>query len=131
MANGLPIEGKEAHIQRAGDFAHLDVPTCGLADRVGEVKERFQKAGWDSCVVVYEDNVVLGLLRPESLKVDPQDTAEQAMESGVRAYRLNAPLEKPMGYMQKMAVDSVLVTNSDGKLLGLLIREDVEKVLNR
>ncbi len=121
----------EAHVQCAGDLARLDVPICSLADRVGEMKERIHKAGWDSYVVVFEDNVVLGLLRPESLEVDPQDMAEQAMESGVRSYRLNTPFEKPMEYIQKMAVDSVLVTNSDGKLFGLLKRADIEKALSR
>jgi len=129
MANGLPIEGEDALVQRAGDFARLDVPTCSLTERIGEVKERIQKAGWDSCVVTYEDRVVLGLLRPEALNVNPQDTAEQAMESGTRTYRLNVPLEKPMQYMQKMVVDSVVVSTSDGKLFGVLKREDVEKAL--
>ena len=130
MANGLPIEGEEARIQRAGDLVRLDVPACGLAERVGEVKERVQKLGWDSCVAVNEARVVLGLLRPEALEVDPQDTVEQAMENGTRTYRLNAPLEKTMGYMQKMGVESVLVTTSDGKLFGLLRREDVEEALS-
>lgn len=131
MANGLPVESKEDHIQRAGDLARLDVPTCSLAERVGEVKERVQKAGWDSCVVVFEDRVVLGLLRHEALEVNPQDTAEQAMENGTRTYRLNASLEKPIQYMQKVGVDSVVVTTSDGKLFGLLKREDVENALSR
>jgi predicted transcriptional regulator len=131
MANGRPIEGEEALIQRAGAFAWLDVPTCGLTKRMGEVKERVQKAGWDSCVVVFEDRVVMGLLRPEALKINPQATAEQAMESGTRTYRLNAPLKKPMQYMQKMVADSVVVTTSDGRLFGLLKREDVEDALSK
>ena len=49
------------------------------------------------------------------------------MENGPRTYRLNATLEKTMQYMQKMGVDSVLVTNTDGNLFGLLKRDDVEK----
>jgi CBS domain-containing protein len=130
MANGQPIEGKEAHIQRADKLARPDVPTCSPADRVGEVKERVQKAGWDSCVVVFEDRIALGLLRSEALEADPQNTAEQAMEIGPRTYRLDAPLEKAMQYMQNKGVDSVLVTNSDGKLFGMLKREDVEKALS-
>lgn len=125
LANGLPVEGADAHIPRAGDIARRDVPTCGLTERVGEVKERIQKAAWDVCVVVHEDRVVLGLLRPETLKVDSQETVEQTMESGPRTYRLDAPLEKALKYMQKMAVDSVVVTTSDGKLFGLLKREDL------
>jgi predicted transcriptional regulator len=130
MGNGLPIEGKEAHVQRAGDLARQDVPTCSLADRMDDVKERVQKAGWDSCVVVIANGVALGLLRSESLEADPQNTAEQSMEIGSRTYRQDAPLEKTMQYMQNKGVDSVLITNSDGKLVGMLKREDIEKALS-
>jgi signal-transduction protein with cAMP-binding, CBS, and nucleotidyltransferase domain len=129
IANGLPIEGEKALKKRVGDLVRLDVPVCGLSDRVGDVKERIQKAGWDSCVVVYEDRVVLGLLRPEALEVDPQEAAEMAMENGTKTFRLDASIENAMEYMQKMGPDSVLVTTSDGKLFGLLKREDVENEL--
>jgi signal-transduction protein with cAMP-binding, CBS, and nucleotidyltransferase domain len=129
IANGLPIEGEKALNKRVGDLVHLDVPICGLSDRIGDVKERIQKAGWDSCVVVYEDRVVLGLLRPESLEVVPQETAEMVMENGPKTFRLDTSIENAMEYMQKMGADSVLVTTSDGKLFGLLKREDVENEL--
>lgn len=129
MVNGLPIEGKEDTGQRASDLARRDVPTCSLAERIGEVKERILRVGWDSCVVLFEDSIVLGLLTPGALDGDPEDTAGQAMEIGTRTYRLNAPLDKTMQYMQKMGIESVLVTTSDGKLFGLLRREDVEDAL--
>jgi hypothetical protein len=103
---------------------------CAPDERIGEVKERVRQAGWDSCVVVFTDRIVLGLLRPEALETGPQNTAEQAMEAGPRTYRLDAPLEKIRQYMQKMRVDSVLVTNTNGKLFGLLKREEVENALS-
>lgn len=79
---------------------------------------------------MFEDRVVLGLLRLENLEVDPQATAEQAMESGPRTYRLDAPLEKTLQYMQKRGVGSVVVTNGDGQLFGLLKRDEVEEALS-
>ena len=130
MANGLPIEGEEAHTQRAADLARQDVPTCGLSERIGEVKERVQEASWDSCVVVFGDRVILGQLRREALEADPQFTAEQVMVNDTRTYRLDAKLEKTAQYMQKHDVDGVLVTTSDGKLFGLLKRDDVEKAIS-
>ena len=45
FAGGLPREGRDAAIPRAGDVARRDVPTCGLDDRVGEVRERVRSAG--------------------------------------------------------------------------------------
>jgi predicted transcriptional regulator len=129
IANGLPIEGEKALIKRVGDLVRLDVPVCGLSDRVGDVKERIQKAGWDSCVVAYEDRVVLGLIRPEGFEGRLEETVELVMENGPKTYRLDAALDESLSYMKKMGVDSVVVTSSDGKLFGLLIREDVEKAL--
>jgi CBS domain-containing protein len=130
MANGLPIEGKEADAQHAGDVARVDVPTCSLSDRVSEVKELVQIMQWDSCVVVNAKRVVLGLLRPQAFEVGSLMTAEQAMENGPRTYRWSTSLEKAADYMQKNGVDSVPVTTTDGKLFGLLVRADVDKALS-
>lgn len=129
LANGLPFEGKEAHLQRAGDLVNTEVPTCRLTERIGVVKKRIQKTGWDTCVVTNEEQVVLGLLRPEMLTRDPQSTAEQVMESAPRTYRLNSPYEKALKYMQKNGLDSALVTTSDGKLFGILKRAGVEQAM--
>lgn len=129
MANGYPMEGSEAPFQRAGNLARLDAPTCNLLERVGEVRKRVQEAGWDTCVVVNTERVVLGLLRSDGLEVDPHLTVEEAMESGTRTYRLDAPLEKPDKYMEKMGFDSVVVTTSDGRLHGLLEREAIKEAL--
>jgi hypothetical protein len=130
LANGLPAEGQESRIQRAGDLARRDAPTCLLAERLAEVKARLQRAGWDTCAVVNQERIVLGLLRPEALAGDPQQAAEQAMESGPRTYRLNSPLEKIAEYLRKRGEDSVLVTTSNGEFFGLLKREDVERALS-
>jgi hypothetical protein len=51
------------------------------------------------------------------------------MESGPRTYRLSASLEKIAGTVQEHGVAGVLVTTSDGKLFGLLKREDVERAV--
>lgn len=125
------MEGEEARLQRAGDLARQDVPTCRLDERVGEVQERVQKAGWDTCVVLNGRGIVLGLLRAEMLTAGSHETVEQVMENGPRTYRLDAPLEKTQEYMQKKGVDSVLVTDNNGKLHGLLKRADVEQVQSR
>jgi hypothetical protein len=60
MAMGLPVEGTAATLPRAVDVARNDVPTCGLKEPMGDVRERVRAAGWDACVVVNEEGVVLG-----------------------------------------------------------------------
>jgi hypothetical protein len=90
FAFGLPMEGARAEEPRAGQLARQDVPRCGLSEKVGAVRDRVQIAGWDICVVVNEETVVLGLLRERELAADPDATVERVMRSGPATYRPDA-----------------------------------------
>lgn len=126
LANGLPVEGTAARTEGAGDLAIMDVPTCGRSERVGEIKERIRKDGWETCVVVNNEEVVLGLLRANDFAhADQRWTAEEAMDRAPRTFRLNAPLEDITEYLKTQPFDSVLVTTTDGKLFGLVKRADI------
>lgn len=128
-ASGLPREGERAREPSAGDAARQDVPTCRLADRVGEVRERARAAGWDRCVVVTDDRVVLGLLRGEALAAGPDRSAEDAMESGPQTFRPDVRLAELVEFLKKHEHDSALITTSDGALLGSLTLRDAERRL--
>jgi hypothetical protein len=67
LAFGLPSEGTEAPIPRAADAARRDVPTFRPDDRTGDVRARLTGTGWDECLVVNEERVVLGRLRAKAL----------------------------------------------------------------
>jgi CBS domain-containing protein len=124
LAWGLPREGRTAQVPTVGEVARRDVPTCGLADRVGDVKARAQAAGLDACVVVNERRVVLGLLRSQELDADPAATAEQVMRAGPTTYRPNVPARAAGARMRERQVDVLTVTTPDGTLVGLLRHED-------
>ena len=62
FARGPLREGRDAAISLAGDVPGRDVPTCGLDNRVGEVRERVRSTGWDECLVVNGEQVVFGRL---------------------------------------------------------------------
>ena len=125
LANGWPVEGDQAKTPTAGSLARRDVPTCHLGERVCEVHAGIQGVGWDICVVVSDEGVVVGLLRGEAFNTGSETLVEQVMECAPRTYRLDAPPEKALDYMQRNKLDSVLVTTSDGKLVGALKREDI------
>ena len=72
FASGLPKEGRLASAPTLGDAARRDVPTCAPVEKIGVVRERVRKIGWDRCVVVNEERVVLGLLREKELSSDPK-----------------------------------------------------------
>jgi CBS domain-containing protein len=131
FANGLPSEGKLASVPTIGDAARKDVPTCGLKDGVGDAWDRVRKAGWDRCVVVNEDRVVLGLLREEELSSDPKSIVEAVMRDGPTTFRPHEPVGKLAERMRKRGVSSILVTTSDGRLVGLLYRQDAERIARR
>jgi len=60
------MEGEFASIPKAINVVRREVPTCHLKERVGEVYQRCQKAGWQVCIVVNKENIVLGRLRREA-----------------------------------------------------------------
>jgi Mg/Co/Ni transporter MgtE len=126
FASGLPREGRLASVPTIGEAARREVPTCAPAEKVGAVRERVRKAGWDRCVVVNKERVVLGLLRDRELLSDPKSSVEEAMRNGPATFRPNEPVGKMAQRMQDREATAVLVTTPDGRLVGLLYREDAE-----
>ena len=126
---GLSTEGALADQPRAGSTARRDVPRCGLQDRLGEVRERVQAAGWDECAVVNDEDVLLGLLRGKHWESSAESIAEDVMSEGPATIRPSEPLEAIAGRMQDRDVSAIFVTDSAGVLIGLLRREDAERVL--
>jgi predicted transcriptional regulator len=126
FASGLPTEGRLASVPTIGDVALRDVPTCAPAEKIGAVQERVRKVGWDRCVVVSKERVVLGLLRKKELASDPEAFAEKVMRNGPATLRPNEPVGKIAKRMRERGAHTVLVTISDGRLVGLLYRDDAE-----
>ena len=124
LAAGLPTEGSNARRPRAGDVARRDAPTCGLDERLGDVQPRVRAAGWDACVVINPERVVLGLLRARELEADPGLRIEQAMRPGPSTFRPHVAIVEMAGFMGDHDLTSSPITTSDGRLVGLLLRED-------
>ncbi len=124
MAAGLPTEGTNAGRARAGDVARKDVPTCGLKEELGAVRDRVRGQGWAAVVVVNDERVVLGLLRSKELDGDPDLLIEQAMRPGPSTFRPYVALEEMARFMVDHKLESSPVTTSDGRLVGLLLQCD-------
>ena len=120
FAAGLPREGAEAHVPRVADVAERDVPTCGLHEHVGDLQKRVRAAGRDVCVVVDSEHVVLGIVDAEALSGDPATVAEDIMKPDPVTFRPHLRTGEIPDYVRKRHVRHVLVTTSDGVLIGLL-----------
>src|SRR5262245_59454775 len=127
LANGLPVEGRQAEIPRAGVLARTDVPICHLNDRAGDVLGRIRTSNrvsapaqsWDMCVVINGRRVTLGVLGGEAMTSNPNATAEQLMEPGPTTIRPNLSFEETSEYLKSRNLEWILVTTSDGVLVGV------------
>jgi predicted transcriptional regulator len=125
LAAGLPTEGTNAGRARARDVARTDAPTCGLDERLGDVRAPVRAAGWNVCVVVNEERVVFGLLRAKELDADPERRIAEVMRPGPSTFRPHVFAAEMATYMVQHDLESSPITTSNGKLIGLLLRDDV------
>ena len=124
LANDLPVEGKLAETATLGKLAHRDVPTCNPTQTLGEVRSRLHETGWNISVVVNDARVVLGLVHDEAAAAEDA-TVDRYMELGPTTFRPYLTVEHIADYIQSKNPDTVLVTTSDGRLVGALRKEDL------
>jgi CBS domain-containing protein len=122
---GLPREGTKVPNRSAGMVARTDVPTCRRDERLVDVRRRVRAAGWDTCVVV-EDRVVLGRVGAKALASEEDISAEEGMSPGPSTVRPSIGADALLRRMRERNVRSFLVTTSDGRLVGLVRRSDLE-----
>ena len=125
---GLPLEGTKG--ARAGEHVCADVPTCGLEERLQEVRRSVSAAGWDTCIVVNASGVVLGRLGRKALASEEDVAVEAVMTVGPSTVRPSIRLAAIVERMQSQKLTSALVTRSDGRLVGVLRRSDAEAALD-
>jgi Mg/Co/Ni transporter MgtE len=98
------------------------------------VRERARAAGWSQCIVVNQDGVVLGRLGPKALAADAdaddaEADVESAMDPGPATIRPETPLEPIVERLRKRDRPTALITTADGRLVGVLHRDEAEQRL--
>lgn len=125
-AAGLPLEGTRAGIPRAGDLARRDEVTCRLGDRVGDIAARVRAAGQPWCLVLNDEDVVLGRLRGAALEADPSALVADVMESGPTTTRPDTTVEALDARLRDRDVSSIVITTSDGRVVGTYTVSEAE-----
>ena len=123
-AAGLPLEGRAG--SRASELARADTPTCTAAERLQSVRARVLESGWDTCLVVDQERVVIGRLGHRALARGNDLAVEDAMSEGPRTFRPDVRLGALVGWMRKRSLTSAVVTTSDGRLVGVIRLADAE-----
>ena len=127
LAFGLPVEAEQGTSPMVITQMEKELPKCGLSDPVGEAKRRAEKLGFSICPVVNEGGIVLGLVREEHWKGDSAVPVHKIMESGPTTLRPSYSAEAATEFLMENDWDAVLVTSSDGKLMGIFKRQGAEE----
>jgi CBS domain-containing protein len=126
LAYGLPVEGEQKTSPMLIARMKRDFPQCGLSDAVGEAKRRAEQLGFGICPVVNEKGIVFGLIREDTWKGDPAVPVGKIMESAPTTLRPSYSAETATEFLTTNGWNAVLVTSSDGKLLGIFERQGGE-----
>jgi predicted transcriptional regulator len=92
------------------------------------VRDRVTAAGSDLAVVVDDERVVLGMLWPKQLEMDPNLTAEKAMSPAPSTFRPYVPIKEMADHLVEHDRDSAPITTSDGRLVGVLYRSEAVRL---
>jgi CBS domain-containing protein len=128
LAAGRPIEGQKAQRPTVRDAAR-NIPTCSPDERIARVKQRLDQQL--VCAVVDSNNVVLGLLDPDAWTSDADAPAKDVMTLAPLTFRPDRPIRYAKEYLEKHEIDKTLVTTSDGQLIGLAVRADVDELARK
>jgi rhodanese-related sulfurtransferase/CBS domain-containing protein len=126
---GLPLEGTHDSSTRVGAHLRRDVPTCRLEERLREVQARVTAAGWSTCFVINDEQIILGRLGDSALAREDDVSVEEAMTAGPSTVRPSLELDRTVERMQRQDLTILPVTTSDGKLVGVVELETALRAL--
>jgi CBS domain-containing protein len=127
LAAGLPTERTGAPGPRILQYISRDVPTCRHDETVADAAARAAAAGWDTCMVINEQGILLGRLAEKELHADGAQLVERAMRPGPSTYRPDALASKLRHLMRHRDIEMLPVTTPEGRLLGVIRRDALER----
>jgi CBS domain-containing protein len=125
-AHGLPTEGARAGQPRVKDRLRHDVVTAAPRDLVGAVASRVARSPYRFALVLADDGTLLGRLGDDVLAADPDAPADTVMEPGPSTIRADVAPTKAAERMDRRHLAAIPVTTPQGRLLGVVRRDDVQ-----
>jgi rhodanese-related sulfurtransferase len=119
LAAGWETEGTHAKKSRIKQILQKDVPTCGLRERLEDVKSR-RRPNQDMCVVLNDRNIVMGIIEGELWDANPQARVLDIMQPGPRTLRPDLDPKDAEKILRSAERAHAIVTTSDGELLGII-----------
>ena len=125
LARGLPREGDKASEPRVIDYARRDVVTCALGDAAGPLRAAIEASPYGFALVLGAADILLGRLRRSALDEAGDATAEALMEPGPSTVRADAAPRALRARLEQRGLQTAVVTDPDGRLLGVVRRDDL------
>jgi CBS domain-containing protein len=126
LARALPVEGELARARTAGKLAKSDVVRVPLDARVGEALRQVADSPYGFGLVVHDGDIVLGRLRTSEMKKAPPDArAEDVMSPGPSTVRADTEADELAKKLDAKELRTALVTNPEGRLIGVVLRKDL------
>jgi CBS domain-containing protein len=123
LAADLPFEGSA---QLAGSLTRREVPTASEDTPAQEALRRLQTRGFGPVLVLNQAGVVMGTVHRDQLESAAAGTEARAlMRFGVTTVRPSEQAADLAHRMHHAQVSRVVVTRSDGTLVGLFFAEDL------
>ena len=123
LAADLPFEGTA---RLAGLFTRREVATASESTPAREALGRVRERGFGPVVVLNHAGVVMGTARREELEsAAPETEAGALLRFGVSTVRPGEQVAELVRRMRQAQVSRVVVTRSDGTLVGLFFADDV------
>src|SRR5438876_6081681 len=119
LSAGWETEGAQAKKTRIRQMIHKNVPTCGLRERLEDVKSR-RRPNEDLCVVVNDRGIVMGVIQGETWDANPLARIVDVMQPGPRTLRPDMDPKDAQKILRNHDAHSAIVTTSDGELLGII-----------
>ncbi len=129
LSHGLPTEGRGPHYATAGEAMRTNVPTCRYDQSTGDIRRILEASPERYCPVVNSEGIVLGRVRARELPDDDSLPVVSFMRPGPPTVRPREELRPLVERMHRAGVGTILVTSTQGKLLGVVHRTDAEQVL--
>lgn len=131
LASGLAFESEHGTERPpVATLAREDWPTCELEDRAGDVLEQLSDED-PFAVVVGERRTVLGKLLRRRAEESPDTTVEDVLVEGPTTVRASEEPARLGQRMEQAGTHSVLVTSKEGRLIGVLVTDDLVEALDR
>jgi CBS domain-containing protein len=125
MAHARPLEGTDADHPWAQTLMRGDVATCTLDEPPDEVARKIDATPYGFALALSPGRVVLGRVRRSRL-ADARASIEAAMEPGPSTIRPHTTIEDLATRLARSEVRTLVVTDPEGTLLGVLRCDDVK-----